>query len=272
MLHLLRASGNHSARIVGVFAAAGVSAAAVKMAAEAHAAAAAVAVKRVDIDSANKAGKLPVYIAETKDGKGPGLIVIQEWWGVNDQMKRRAGAFAAEGFRAAVPDLFRGQTAKYTERERANHLLAVLDWPGAVQDLAATAKHLKAEGCDKIGVVGYCMGGALSVAAGVHVPEVSAVSCYYGVPNPDLADVSKTHCPVQGHFGDRDDMAGFSDKPAADKLEAQLRAAGVEVEFFRYPHSGHAFANDQRLEAYNAADAASAFQRTVAFFKRVLGN
>lgn len=118
-----------------------------------------------------------------------------------------------------------------------------LNWPAAVDDIASGARWLKGNGAKKVFVTGFCMGGALSLAAGVLVSEVDAVAPFYGTPNPGLADTAKCRVPVQGHYGDLDKAAGFADIAAAEALKTKLASAGVEHEVYRYPAVGHAFMN-----------------------------
>jgi carboxymethylenebutenolidase len=171
----------------------------------------------------------------------PGVIAIQEWWGLDATHLDNAQTIAAKGYRVLVPDLYRGKLG--IEAEEAHHLMQNLDFKAAVEDIRGAAQLLKAEGSAKVGVTGFCMGGALSCAAAVLVPEVDCAAPFYGVCSPALADMSKARVPVQGHFGAEDAMAGFSDPSAAHKLEADLKTAGVPHEVFIYPGVGHAFMN-----------------------------
>jgi carboxymethylenebutenolidase len=142
----------------------------------------------------------------------------------------QAKKIASAGYRVLVPDLYRGKLG--SEAEEAHHLMSNQDWPGAVADIGGAARFLKAEGSPKVGVTGFCMGGALALAAAVLVPELDAAAPFYGVPNPGLADTKKVRVPVQGHFGGQDPMKGFSDPLAAADLEENLKAAGVPNEVF----------------------------------------
>ncbi len=140
-----------------------------------------------------------------------------------------------------IPDLYRGKIG--LEAEEAHHLMTNLDWPGAVSDIAGAAAFLRAEGSAKVGVTGFCMGGALAIAAAVRVPDVACAVPFYGIPPLQLADPSTCTKPIQGHYGGKDAMAGFSDPAAVDALEAALKKTGVEVEIHRYATVGHAFMN-----------------------------
>merc|ERR1711991_1251336 len=156
----------------------------------------------------------------------PGLIVIQEWWGITEQVKKQARDFGATGFRTLVPDLYRGELG--VNAEEAHHLMDNLDWQGAVADIAAAAKYLKDTGCPTVAVMGFCMGGALSLAAGVHSADIDKVVCFYGTPPDALADVTTISKPVQAHFGDEDSHAGFSDPAAVAALREKLEVSGAD--------------------------------------------
>ncbi len=205
------------------------------------------------------------YLAEAAAGKGgPAVIVIQEWWGLNAQICGIADRFAAAGFTALAPDLFQGRVTQ--NPDEASHLMNGLDFPGAThQDIRGAARHLAARG-GKVGVTGYCMGGALTIAAAVHVPEIAAAVCLYGIPPRDFADPAEIRVPLQGHFATRDDWC----TPAAvAEFEARMRAHGAAPEIFHYA-ADHAFCNENRPEVYDAKCAADAWTRTLAFFGKQL--
>ena len=151
----------------------------------------------------------------------PGIIVIQEWWGLNDQICGVADRFARAGWNALAPDLYKGRLT--ASPDEANHLMTGLDFPDAThQDLRGAALHLQ-QHSDKVAVMGFCMGGALTIAAAVHVHEVEAAVCFYGIPPKEFADPAKIRVPFQGHFANRDDWC----TPAlVDDLEKTLKAAG----------------------------------------------
>jgi carboxymethylenebutenolidase len=202
-------------------------------------------------------GKSKGYLATAGQGR-PGVVVIQEWWGLNDQICGMADRFARAGYNALAPDLYKGRLT--TEPDEADHLMTGLDFADAThQDLRGAARHLQAQG-GKVAVMGYCMGGALTIAAAVHVPEFSAGVCFYGIPPKAFADPAKIHISLQGHFANKDDWC----TPAAvDDLERTLRAAGVTHEIYRYD-AAHAFANE-RSAAYDVACADQAWERMAAF-------
>jgi carboxymethylenebutenolidase len=197
------------------------------------------------------------YLATAGQGR-PGVVVIQEWWGLNDQICGVADRFARAGYNALAPDLYKGRLT--TQADEANHLMTGLDFADAThQDLRGAAQVLQAQS-GRVAVMGYCMGGALTIAAAVHVPEFAAGVCFYGIPPKAFADPAKVRIPLQGHFANKDDWC----TPAAvDDLERTLKAAGVRHEIYRYD-AAHAFANE-RSAAYDVACANQAWERMAAF-------
>lgn len=206
------------------------------------------------------------YLAEadsiSSEGlKRPGLILIQEWWGLNPQICATAERFAAAGFTTLAPDLYRGRLA--SNADEATHLKAGLDFADATHQDLAGALNFLLQHCAKVGVTGFCMGGALTIAAAVHLPGLSAASCFYGIPPAELADPAQVKIPFQGHFADQDE---WCTPAAADALQAKLPAS---AEMHRYA-AQHGFFNEQRPEVYDAASAELAWQRTLAFFEKNL--
>ncbi len=203
------------------------------------------------------------YLAVAGHGR-PGIVVIQEWWGLNDQICGVADRFARAGYNALAPDLYKGRVT--TAPDEANHLMTGLDFPGAThQDLRGAAMRLE-EQSPKVAVMGFCMGGALTIAAAVHVHEVDAAVCFYGIPPKDFADPAKIRVPFQGHFANQDD---WCTPTAVDDLEKTLKATPVEHELYRYD-AAHAFFNE-RSAAYNLAAADLAWERMTGFLKREIG-
>src|SRR5438552_10868228 len=197
------------------------------------------------------------YLATAGQGR-PGIVVIQEWWGLNDQICGVADRFARAGYNALAPDLYKGRLT--TEPDEANHLMTGLDFADAThQDLRGAAQHLQAQS-GRVAVMGYCMGGALTIAAAVHVPEFAVGVCFYGIPPKDFANPARIRFPLQGHFANRDDWC----TPAAvDDFERALKATGVTHEIYRYD-AAHAFANE-RSAAYDVSCANRAWERMAAF-------
>jgi len=223
------------------------------------------------VEFASNGSTVSGYLATPEVGAGPGLIVIQEWWGLVDHIKDVCDRFAAEGFTALAPDLYHGRTT--AEPDEAGKLAMSLDYERAARDLSGGVDYLTAHESVRgqgVGVVGFCMGGGLSLwLASLRPDQVKAVVSFYGIPRgPAQPDWSRMAATVQGHYGE-DDGSISSEQLAA--LEAQLREAGVDIEVFVYPASGHAFFNDTRPEAYNEEAARQAWIRTLEFLRKHLG-
>jgi carboxymethylenebutenolidase len=208
------------------------------------------------------------YLAVPDSGSGPGVVIIQEWWGINDQLREVCDAWAADGFVALAPDLYRGVVT--TEPDEAGKLMMSLNIEQAAQDMVGAVDALAAHDAvagDGIGVVGFCMGGALALWLATLRPEkVRAVAPFYGVIGwpATTPDWSRLAGPVQGHYAENDDFAS----PAAVATFAdELRALGKQVEIFTYPGTEHAFTNHHRAEVYNADATALAFDRAKTFLR-----
>jgi carboxymethylenebutenolidase len=203
------------------------------------------------------------YLATPASGKGPGVLVIQEWWGLVGHIKKVCDRFAAEGFSALAPDLYHGKTA--SEPDEAGKLLMALNIAQAEKDLTGAAKHLAASSSTaKLGAVGFCMGGQLALFAGCTNPSIEAVVDFYGIhPNvkPDYARLSG---PVLGLFAEKD---AFVTPGTARDVEAAIKKAGKAVEIHMYPGVDHGFFNDERPDVYNKAAAQDAWRRTLAHFR-----
>jgi carboxymethylenebutenolidase len=213
------------------------------------------------------------YLAEpAQGGSSPAVVVIQEWWGLNAQIRGVADRLAAAGYQALVPDLYRGQST--VEAEEANHLMDGLDFGDAAsQDIRGAVQYLKTR-APKVGVTGFCMGGALTLLALTQSPEIDAGVVWYGCPPLEYIDARKIRVPVQGHWATQDEFFKIETVAA---LEGKLREAGTDFEFHRYL-AHHAFANDTaqgpgRIPAtqFDAVWAQQAWDRTLRFFGRHLG-
>ena len=212
------------------------------------------------------------YLAEPPTaGKAPAIVVIQEWWGLNDQIKGVADKLAKAGYRALVPDLYRGKTA--VDAKEANHLMTGLNFGDAAgQDIRGAVQYLKKGGSAKVGVTGFCMGGALTVLSAVNVPEMDAGVIWYGYPPLEYVDASKIKAPLLGHWATQDQAFAIG---GVDKLEEKLRAAKVNFEFHRY-NCKHAFANETadskglEMLKYDPKAADQAWKRTMDFFAKHL--
>ena len=205
------------------------------------------------------------YARPAAGDKGPGLVVIQEWWGLNDQIKGVANRLADLGYRALVPDLYRGKVT--VEAAEANHLMSSLNFGDAApQDIRGAVQHLK-KMSSKVGVVGYCMGGALTVLSAVFVKELDGACSWYGFPPADAADVKTISIPLQMHFAEQD---GFFTPDQARALEGRLKDGKVKYESFWY-NANHGFGNETNLiGTYNAEATKLAWQRTTEFFAKHL--
>ena len=199
-------------------------------------------------------------------GKAPAVVLVQEYWGLNDHVKSLVDRLGSEGFLVVAPDLYHGKLAK--DAAEAGQLMTALDTLEAMKEIGATATFLKghARGNGKVGVVGFCLGGALSFAAACHVEGLSAVVPFYGVPPADKVDYAKVTAPVLAHFAKVDQWATVE---KAEAIKVQIEATGHSMQLEVYD-AGHAFVNDTRPEAYDEKSAKLAWQRTVDFLKKHL--
>jgi carboxymethylenebutenolidase len=209
------------------------------------------------------------YLAIPTSGSGPGVVVLQEWWGLNAQIKEVCDRFSAEGFVALAPDIYRGVETK--EPDEAGKLMMALNIEQAAKDMAGAVDFLVAHDAvtsARVGVTGYCMGGGLALwLATIEPDEVAAVAPYYGViawPGAQ-PDYSRLQAPVQGHYAENDDFAG---PEAVAALEAELSALGKRHEFFLYPGTEHAFTNHHRPEVYAEDHSEVAWERSLEFFRQ----
>ncbi len=208
------------------------------------------------------------YLATPSSGSGPGVVVIQEWWGLVDHIKAVADRLAGAGFAALAPDFYDGRTT--ASPDEAGKLMMALDIDAAEKKLRGAVDYLLSRGevaGERVGTVGFCMGGQLSLYAACANPRVGACVDFYGIhPNvkPDLAAL---RAPVLGFFAEQD---GFVPPAAARQLESDLRAAGKQVEIIVFEGADHAFFNDTRAEVYHAAYAQQCWERLVAFYREHL--
>ena len=214
------------------------------------------------------------YLAVPDGGAGStaGIIVLQEWWGLVDQIKRTCDRFAAAGFTAIAPDLYHGTTVPLTEPDEAGKQMMALSMDAAAKDLSgAVDELLRRTGRTSVGAIGFCMGGGLALVLATQRPDaVKAVVPAYGlVPWPDAQpDFAALEAAVSGHAAGQDD---YFTPEAARELEAQLTSLGKDVEFFHYPDADHAFFNEDRPEVYHEESAELLWDRSVAFFRNTLG-
>jgi carboxymethylenebutenolidase len=204
------------------------------------------------------------YLALPKgEGRHPAVVVIHEWWGLNEQIKSLCDRWANEGFLALAPDLYDGKVVPIGKSDEAGAAMNALDFGKAGKTIAAAVGKLKDDSrcTGKVSVTGYCMGGALSFATATHVSGLAAVVPFYGMP--PSADWSKVDAPVQAHFASHDDWATVA---GAEKIKEELAKHGRSMELHVYD-AKHAFCNDQRPDVYNPAAAQQAWQRAVDFVR-----
>ncbi|MBW3645990.1 MAG: dienelactone hydrolase family protein [Actinobacteria bacterium] len=212
------------------------------------------------------------YLATPEQGAGPGVVVIQEYWGLVPHIEDVCDRLAGEGFAALAPDLFHGATA--SEPDEAGKLMMALNLGQAARDMGAAVDHLVASEAVRgagVGVIGFCMGGGLALMLATERPDdVRACVAFYGLIPWESAhpEWSRLDAAVQGHFAEEDE---FFSPDQARQLEQTLRDAGKDVEMFLYPGVGHAFFNDARPEAYDASAASTAWTRSLEFLRAKLG-
>jgi carboxymethylenebutenolidase len=214
------------------------------------------------------------YIALPANGpdSSAGIIVLQEWWGLVEQIKRTCDRFADAGFTALAPDLYDGDTVPLSEPDEAGRRMMAMEMDRAARDLSGAVDELKRRtGRDSVGVIGFCMGGGLALVLATQRPDaVKAVVAAYGlIPWPDAQpDYAKLDAAVLVHAGGQDD---YFTPDAARALQAQLQQLGTDVDVHIYPGVGHAFFNEDRPEVHHHESAELLWDRSVAFFRRTLG-
>jgi carboxymethylenebutenolidase len=208
------------------------------------------------------------YLALPASGKGAGIIVIQEWWGLVPHIKDIAERLAAEGYVALAPDLLGGKTTK--EPDEAGKMMMAVKVDEAARDLSAAFDFLKNHDSTtgKMGSIGFCMGGGLSLYLATLRPVDACVVYYGAIPWPVTLDLSKVQGAVLAHYAEQD---GWASSEVATGYKKQLTDAGKQAEFHTYPGTEHAFFNDDRPEVYNEAAAKQSWQRTLDFYKKHLG-
>lgn len=186
------------------------------------------------------------YLVTPPGGTGPGVVVVQEWWGLDPGIKLMADRLAAGGFVALVPDLFRGELATHDEMDKAGELMESLPPDRAARDMSGAVDFLAAHEAvtgDGLGVVGFCMGGMLAWILAANRPDkIKALVPFYGYPQGDSEpDWSAMVATVQGHMAENDD---FFPPDGARALEKKLRDMGKDVMLIIHPSSGHAFMDE----------------------------
>ena len=215
------------------------------------------------------------YLAKPASGSGPGVLVIQEWWGLDASLKEMADRLATAGFVALAPDLYHGEVAGHTEMDKAAHLMNSLPPDRAAKDMSGAIDYLAGHNAvtsKSVGVVGFCMGGMLSfLIAANRGDKVKAIVPFYGFPQGKAEpDWSKMTAQVSGHMAEND---SFFPPDAARALEAKLRRMGKSVTLKVHPGTGHAFMGPHNaLGTLNEALAATIWPEVVAFLKKTLSS
>ena len=208
-------------------------------------------------------------IPQSGSGEGPGVVVIQEWWGLVPHIKDVCERLASEGFVALAPDLYHGHSA--SEPGEAQKLMMSMKMDEAARDMGGAVQYLidhdATEG-ETVGSVGFCLGGGLSLYLATLRPEVDACVVYYGVLPGVQPDLSQVRGAVLGHYAEHDD---FASPAAAQELKSRLETQGVPVEFHQYDGTSHGFFNDSRPEVYNPEASRRSWDRTLAFYRERLG-
>jgi len=216
------------------------------------------------------AGTAPGYFAESPQPGGPGVVLFGEWWGVTDHITETADRLASNGFDVLVPDLYRGRTA--ATGDEANHLMEGLNFTDAVtQDARGAAAYLRGTGAKKVGVMGFCMGGALAMLCAMNLTDFDAAVVFYGFPPAEGGDPGNIKIPIQGHWAELDEFFPIG---RVDEIEKTLRERGVAHEFYRYD-AKHGFTNPNQpgksgLGHHHPEHAKTAWARAVAFLKKQL--
>ncbi len=209
------------------------------------------------------------YLATPVKGGGPGVVVIQEWWGLVDHICNVCDRFANAGFVALAPDLYHGKQVR--EPDEAGKAMMAMTMDRAAKDMSGAVDEVaRRAGSDAVGVIGFCMGGGLALVLACQRPDKvrAVVPCYGIIPWPDAQpDYSKMAAALEGHYAELDT---YFTPDAAAALGEQLRALGREAEIVVHPGVDHAFFNDDRPEVYDAAEAAKLWSAVLAFFHRHL--
>ncbi len=224
-----------------------------------------------DIEFPTSDGSAPGYLAVPVGEHGPAVIVLQEWWGVDEHIRSVCDRLAAEGFYALAPDLYRGETT--AQPSEAQQKMMAMSMAQVEKDMCGAADYLASQPGVQgpgVGAVGFCLGGGLAIWAAATCPNIAAAVTYYYVMPHGKPDFTKIKGPVLGHFGTADEFIALDD---ARQLEAELRDAGVDTTFHYYEGAGHAFFNDtDRLGTYDQQDAETSWQRTVGFLREALAS
>ena len=205
------------------------------------------------------------YLAKTAAAHAPGIVVIQEWWGLQEQIRGICDRLALAGYNALAPDLYAGKTVPYHDHAAALAEMKSLNFLDACdQTVRGAVQYLKKNGA-KAGLTGFCMGGAVTILGAARIPEVTAAVAFYGLPPEGAVSPADIKIPLQGHYAKKDD---YSMVQHVKKFEAGLKAAGADFEFLHYD-ADHGFMNEQR-DAHERAASELAWERMLGFWGKHL--
>jgi carboxymethylenebutenolidase len=207
------------------------------------------------------------YLANAARGNAPGIVVIQEWWGLSENIKALTDRFALAGFDALAPDLYDGVVVPYHDSDEAGRQMNSLDFMDATTQTVGGAVQYLARNGAKVGISGFCMGGAVTVIAAAKISGLTAAVPFYGIPPEQAAKPADVKIPLQGHFANRDD---WCTPDVVDAFEHGLKVAHKTYEFYRY-NADHAFVNEQRMAVHDREAAELAWGRAVEFLRKHLG-
>lgn len=203
-------------------------------------------------------------LARPEDGGKGAVIVVHEWYGLNDDIKRICDRFASEGIAALGVDLYGGRAT--SDDAEAMQLVNELKTADAIEIVKGALAKLRALGFDKVGVTGFCLGGAMSLAAGCNVEGLAAVVPFYGTPRDEFLDFSRAKAPILGHYGKNDPIIPVA---RVESIEKRARDAGADITLHLYD-AGHAFMRQADPKAYVEAASKLAWERTITFLRKNL--
>jgi len=207
------------------------------------------------------------YFVAAGRAHAPSVVVIQEWWGLQDQIKGIADRFALAGYNVIAPDLYSGIVVPYHDQEAAGKQMGSLNFLDAVdQSVRGAAQFLQGFG-SKVAISGFCMGGAVSILSACRLSEFACAIPFYGLPPEAVAKAADVKIPLQCHFANTD---GWCTPALVNKFEADMKAAGKSFELYRYD-AEHGFVNEQRQSAHDREETELAWERTLGFLKKHIG-
>jgi carboxymethylenebutenolidase len=205
------------------------------------------------------------YLAKSAQANAPGVVVIQEWWGLQDQIRGICDRLALAGYEALAPDLYAGIVVPYHDREAAAREMNSLNFAEATEQVVRGAVQYLGKTGVKVGLTGFCMGGAVAILGAGRIPEVAAAAAFYGLPPENAFKASDIKVPFQGHYANIDD---YITPKKVDAFEAGLKAAKCKYELFRY-EADHGFMNEQR-DVHERKAAELGWKRMLGFWKKYL--